>query len=141
MIFSCYFFSDNLNRINKTCNMFWIVIFFFDLNLASNRVCKCSLINCVTLWLNVFPEDLILFSLSDCYMCFQKKTMALEKYIIPVVNCDEDWLILTGQKATLTRFESNNRISNFVVVIFSNSTYKAETFKKVTFKFENVFFV
>ena len=66
--------------------------------------------------------------------------MALEKYIIPVVNCDEDWLILTGQKATLTRFESNNRISNFVVVIFSNSTYKAETFKKVTFKFENVFF-
>jgi hypothetical protein len=55
-------------------------------------------------------------------MCFQKKTMALEKYIIPVVNCDEDWLILTGQKATLTRFESNNRNSNFMVVIFNNST-------------------
>jgi hypothetical protein len=74
-------------------------------------------------------------------MCFQKKTMALEKYIIPVVNCDEDWLILTGQKATLTRFESNKRISNFVVVIFNNSTYKAKTFMKVTFKLENGFFV
>ncbi len=29
--------------------------------------------------------------------------MALEKYVIPVVNCDEDWLLLTGQKETLTR--------------------------------------
>jgi hypothetical protein len=29
--------------------------------------------------------------------------MAVEKYVIPVVNTDEDWMVLTGQKS-LSRY-------------------------------------
>ncbi len=57
--------------------------------------------------------------------------MAMEKYIIPVVNCDEDWLLLTGQRETLTRQQKEEQghrlrydqepiIPNFAYLHFAN---------------------